>query len=78
MMPMEQYLLKEAQEHLQKLIDDAQDGKTVLILDEQNRVVKLVPMTTLAKPRKAGSARGQIKMAEDSDAPLSDFDEYIE
>ena len=37
---MEQYALKDAQEHLQKLIDDAQDGKIVLILDEQKSCCK--------------------------------------
>ena len=71
---MERYSLQDAQDHLQKLIDDAQHGKTVLILDAHERAVQLVPVTT-SKPRKAGSARGQVKMAADFDAPLSDFDE---
>lgn len=74
---MERYSLRDAQDHLQKLIEDAQHGKTVLILDEHERAVQLVPVAT-TKPRKAGSARGQIKMAADFDAPLSDFDEYTE
>ncbi|MBN1284129.1 MAG: DUF2281 domain-containing protein [Anaerolineae bacterium] len=72
---MERYSLQEAQDHLRKLIADAQRGKTVLILDEDNQAVQLVPMT--AQPRKAGSARGRIKMAADFDAPLADFDEYM-
>lgn len=74
---MKQYTLRDAQDHLKKLIDDAQHGKTVLILDENNRAVQLVPVAATAKPRKAGSARGQIKMAPDFDAPLSDFNEYM-
>ncbi|MBZ0099619.1 MAG: DUF2281 domain-containing protein [Taibaiella sp.] len=75
---MERYSLQDAQDHLKELIDDAQGGKTVLILDENDRAVQLVPVATTAKPRKAGSARGQIKMAPDFDAPLSDFGEYME
>jgi antitoxin (DNA-binding transcriptional repressor) of toxin-antitoxin stability system len=75
---MEQYSLRDAQHHLKKLIDDAQHGKTILILDENDRAVQLVPVGTGIKPRKAGSARGQIKMADDFDAPLSDFGEYME
>ena len=75
---MERYSLRDAQQHLQELIDDAQHGKTIVILDENDQAVQLVPVTATAKPRKAGSARGLIKMAADFDAPLADFDEYIE
>ncbi|MEM6530371.1 MAG: DUF2281 domain-containing protein [Chloroflexota bacterium] len=76
---MNQYSLKDAQEHLKQLIDDAQNGKTVVITVEDNRAVKLVPVTEpiVRKPRQAGSARGKIWMADDFDAPLSDFDEYM-
>jgi antitoxin (DNA-binding transcriptional repressor) of toxin-antitoxin stability system len=74
---MERHSLRDAQDHLQKLIEDAQHGKIVLILDENQRAVQLVPVIA-AKPRKAGSVRGQIEMAADFEAPLSDFDEYME
>ncbi|MBZ0277193.1 MAG: hypothetical protein K8I60_13680 [Anaerolineae bacterium] len=74
---MEQYSLRDAQHHLKQLIDDAQGGKTILILDEHDRAVQLVPVTIVPKPRKAGSARGQIRMSADFDAPLPDFDEYM-
>lgn len=74
---MDRYSVREAQDHLQQLLDDAQHGKTVLILDEHEQAVQLVPVTTTQKPRKAGSARGLIKMAADFDAPLTDFDEYM-
>ena len=75
---MDRYSVRDAQDHLQKLVDDAQQGKTVLILDEQERAVQLVPVPAAARARKAGSARGQIRMAPDFDAPLADFDEYME
>lgn len=75
---MERYSLRDAQDHLQKLMEDAQHGKTVLILDDEDRAVQLVPVAVTPKPRKAGSARGHIKMADDFDAPLSDFDEYMQ
>ncbi len=73
---MERYSLRDAQLHLQKLLDDAQQGKTVLILDENNRAVQLIPIEP-KQPRKAGSAHGQIIMRDDFDVPLSDFDEYM-
>ena len=78
MQRMERYTLKDAQDRLKKLLDDAQGGKTVVILDEDNRAVQLVPLEAKTKSRKAGSARGKIKMVSDFDAPLSDFDEYME
>jgi antitoxin (DNA-binding transcriptional repressor) of toxin-antitoxin stability system len=70
---MEHYSLKEAQDHLQQLITDARHGKTVLILDENAGAVQLVPVTPPPKSRKAGSARGQIRMSVDFDAPLDDI-----
>ena len=75
---MERYSLRDAQAHLQELIVDAQHGKTILIVDENDRTVQLVPVTTVSQPRKAGSARGLIKISPDFDAPLSEFDEYME
>ena len=74
---MEHYSIPEAQTRLQKLIADARQGKMVLILDEDDQAVQLVPVTITPKPRKAGSARGLVQMAEDFDAPLADFDEYV-
>jgi len=64
---MERYSLAEARDHLRKLIDEAQHGKTVVILDDDNRAVQLVPVATEARPRRAGSARGLIRMAPDFD-----------
>lgn len=73
---MERYSIQEAQDHLQQLIEAAQHGATVLILGENEQAVQLVPIAA-TRSRKAGSARHQIKIATDSDAPLADFDEYV-
>lgn len=73
---MERYSIQEAQDHLQQLIAAAQHGETVLILDENQQAVQLVPIAA-ARSRKAGSARHQIRIAADFDAPLDDFDEYM-
>ena len=70
--------MKDAQSQLEKLLDDARQGKKILIVDENNQAVQLIPVTIPIKARKAGSARGQIKMSDDFDAPLSDFSEYME
>ncbi|MFZ4815033.1 MAG: DUF2281 domain-containing protein [Phototrophicaceae bacterium] len=71
------YSLQEAQLQLEQLIAEAQHGNVVLIYDgNTHQAVQLVPIPTPKKPRKAGSAKGQIEMAADFDSPLSDFDEY--
>jgi antitoxin (DNA-binding transcriptional repressor) of toxin-antitoxin stability system len=71
---MQPYTLRDAQANLQHLIDEAQQGKTVLIMDEQQRAVRLVPVVETSGPRRAGSAKGLVWMAEDFNAPLVDFE----
>jgi antitoxin (DNA-binding transcriptional repressor) of toxin-antitoxin stability system len=77
---MDRYTLKDAQTHLQQLLEDARHGKTVVILDENDQAVQLVPIptTTNLQPREPGSARGLMEIADDFDAPLEDFNEYME
>ena len=72
------YTLSDAQNHLEELVEDAIQGKMVIIEYKGSKVVQLVPITQVKKPRKAGSARGLITMAPDFDAPLDDFNEYME
>jgi antitoxin (DNA-binding transcriptional repressor) of toxin-antitoxin stability system len=74
---MERYSLEDAQMHLEKLIAEAREGKMVVILDENNEAVQLISLPSGATRRKAGSARGLIKLAADFDAPLDDFSEYM-
>ncbi len=67
---MRNYSLKEAQLNLGQLIAEAQEGETIIISDEQDHVVQIVPIKKTKKARQAGSARGLIQMSED-------FDEYM-
>ena len=75
---METYTIETAQDSLSQLLSDAHKGKTIVITAENGWAVKLVP-TSIAtkKPRRAGSARGQVWMADDFDDPLEDFAEYM-
>lgn len=74
---MERYSLHDAQARLSQLIAEAQQGKTVLIVDDSNQAVQLIPVASAPGKRKAGSARGQVTIAPNFDAPLNDFDEYM-
>ncbi|MDZ4671005.1 MAG: type II toxin-antitoxin system prevent-host-death family antitoxin [Phototrophicales bacterium] len=67
---MRNYSLKEAQLNLGQLIAEAQEGETIIISDEQDHVVQIVPIKKTKKARQAGSVRGLIQMSED-------FDEYM-
>ncbi len=68
--------LEEASTHLKDLINAALRGEDVVIVKDERTMVKLVPMTP--RPgRQAGSAKGMIHMADDFDAPLEDFEEYM-
>ncbi len=77
-----QVTLDEAKERLPDLIDAAR-GETVLIEKEADQVVQVVQLVavqekTKRKP-KFGSAKGLIiYMADDFDAPLEGFREYME
>ena len=75
---MQQIPLLEAAEHLTELAEAAIKGETVVIMLDDQRSVQIVPVERKArKPRKAGSAAGQITFSDDFDAPLPDFDEYM-
>ena len=75
--------MDEAKEKLPALIDAASRGETVLIEKEGAQgaqIVQLVAVPERVKRKpKFGSAKGIILyMADDFDAPLEDFGEYME
>ena len=74
---MQQVNVGEATKQLSHLIDAAVRGEVVLITTDDRQIVRLVPVKHTRQPRRAGSAKGMIHMADDFDAPLEDFQEYI-
>ncbi len=70
--------LSEAKRQLGTLIDVALSGEEVLITQDHQPVLKLARVTKTTGPRKAGSAKGLIKLASDFDVPLEDFQPYME
>ena len=59
------------------LIDAALRGEPVFIERDGKVLVQLTPLKRIPRPRKAGSAKGMITMADDFDAPLEDFAAYM-
>lgn len=73
---MVQVSLDEAKLYLLDLINAVLKGETVVILKDRQEAVQLVPVAPLAR-RQFGSAQGLVVMAENFDAPLPDFNEYM-
>jgi antitoxin (DNA-binding transcriptional repressor) of toxin-antitoxin stability system len=68
--------LREAQGHLAQLFEEATHGEEVLITREDGLTCKIVPFEAPRPKPVFGSARGQIRIREDFDAPLEDFKDY--
>lgn len=75
---MQRVSIDEAKTRLQDLVDAALRGETVSIAVDDDQAVQLVPTVRRRRQRQFGSAKGQIWMADDFDAPLEDFKEYME
>ncbi|HZF10697.1 MAG TPA: DUF2281 domain-containing protein [Thermoanaerobaculia bacterium] len=67
---------KEAQSHLDQLLDEAAHGEDVLITREDGLSYKIVPFEAPRPKPVFGSARGLIRIREDFDEPLEDFKDY--
>ena len=74
---MQQFKLEEAQTRLVELFTEAIQGKDVFSLKDQQQVVQLVRVDLPPRHPQFGSARGLVELADDFDAPLDDFDEYM-
>jgi len=68
----------EAKTHLSRLLEQVLAGEDVVIMRSGRPLVKLTPVASAPRPRKLGSAKGKIVIADDFDAPLPDeiYDEF--
>ena len=72
--------IEEAQARLPEIIDHLNPGEELVILRNRRPVAKLVgEAVSSRRVREPGSAKDQILyMADDFDAPLEDFKDYME
>ena len=73
---MSQFNIHEAKTHLSKLIEKVKNGEEVVIAKDNKPVAKLILFDEEKSERKLGSAKGLIKISDDFDAPLPEFEEY--
>ncbi len=69
--------LDEVGNRLPDLVNAAVNGEDVFIDMNGQQSVQLVPTVRPQGRRRAGSAKGLMTVAEDFDAPLEDFRDYM-
>ncbi|MEA3351414.1 MAG: DUF2281 domain-containing protein [Chloroflexota bacterium] len=74
---MYQVTLDKAQTRLLDLVAAVFKGEKVFILTDDQKAVQLIPVEAPVRNPRFGSAKGLVIMADDFDAPLEDFDEYM-
>jgi len=75
---MYQITLEQAKVQFLRLIQEAMQGKEIVITQNSVPMLKLVSIPK-SKPRaQFGSAKGLITMSDDFDAPLEDLKEYMQ
>lgn len=70
--------IEQLQKNITELIAEVSQGEHVLITKDNKPFAEVVPVAPSKAHPVFGSHRGQIHMAEDFDAPLEDFKEYME
>ncbi len=73
-----QVTIHQAKTHLSRLIREALEGNEIIIARGDQPLVKLTVVPEMQTERQLGTAKGLILyMADDFDAPLEDFAEYM-
>ncbi|WP_373528473.1 type II toxin-antitoxin system Phd/YefM family antitoxin [Nostoc sp.] len=75
---MQQITLAEASQKLPDLIEAALSGEEIIIIKDNQPLVRLTPVSPFQRRRQPGSAKGLITISDDFDEPLEDFKEYME
>ncbi len=65
-----------AEAKLKELLKNIWKGEEVVLTDHDVPVAKLVSLKMGAAKPQFGSAKGLVRLTDDFDAPLEDFEEY--
>lgn len=74
---MQQIDLNQAKSQADVLFQAALSGEEIIITENEQPVLRLTRVSTEKKRRQSGSAEGLIKMSDDFDEPLTEFEDYI-
>jgi antitoxin (DNA-binding transcriptional repressor) of toxin-antitoxin stability system len=73
-----QFDISEAEIKIAQLFQSALNGEEIIITRDNQPVLKLAQLSPSPKKRQRGSAKGQIWVSPDFDAPLEDMMGYME
>jgi prevent-host-death family protein len=62
--------IHDAKTHLSRLVEQAAQGKEIIIAKAGKPMARLVPLENAPRPKKYGLLEGQFKVPDDFDAPL--------
>ena len=62
--------IHEAKTHLSRLVEEVAAGHEIIIAKAGKPVARLVPLVAQPRKKQLGLLRGQVKVADDFDAPL--------
>ncbi|WP_375514535.1 type II toxin-antitoxin system Phd/YefM family antitoxin [uncultured Nostoc sp.] len=75
---MQQITLAEASHNLPDLIEAALSGEEIIIIKDNQLLVKLTPVSPVKHRRQPGSAKGLITISDDFDEPMEDLKKCME
>lgn len=70
--------IEQAKTSLNDLLDAAIQGQEIILTRDAQPVARLIALVHERRRPRFGSAKGRIRIAEDFDAPLADFEEYMQ
>lgn len=72
-----QLTLNEAQNQLPQLLQSVSEGKEVIIKNSEGQNFQLILLPTIANKPQFGYAKGLVKILDNFDDPLDDFEDYM-
>lgn len=73
---MSQFNIHVVKAHLSELIQRAMMGEEIIIAKDNKPIAKITPYSAVTHKRQVGLAKGMLKLSDDFDAPLDDFEDY--
>lgn len=74
---MQKINIDEAVQNLYALIDAAISGEEILIVKDEQSIVKLTPVSVAKRRPLLGSAKEFITISEDFNKPLEEFNDFL-
>jgi len=68
--------IEDIKESLEKIIEQLLPGEEIILTRSDEPIARLLPLPANNTPRKPGTGKGLVTIADNFDAPLEDFKDY--